>query len=116
MTATLYPSDFSHTSAPVNYALRRSVAAVLAVIVIALLALAASASIGALLDVDGRPAAASDATASPIVRIHVAQPGDSLWSIAGQYRGDVAQGRYVDALIDANGGTAIQAGQAVRLP
>ena len=116
MTATLYPSDLIPSDAHVNYAVRRAVAAALAVIVLALVALAASASIGALLDVDGRPASASDAVAAPIVRIHVAQPGDTLWSIAQQYRGDVAHGRYVDALIDVNGGTAIQAGQAVRLP
>ena len=121
MTATLYPSDLypsdlnpSETQA--NYALRRAVAAALAVIVLALVAITASASVGALLDVDGRPAVASDVVAAPIVRIHVAQPGDTLWSIAEQYRGDVGQGRFVDALIAVNGGTSIQAGQAIRLP
>jgi hypothetical protein len=46
----------------------------------------------------------------------VAQPGDSLWSIAERHHGDVAFRRYLDALIELNGGTAIQAGQAVRLP
>jgi nucleoid-associated protein YgaU len=116
MTATLYPSDLYPSNAQANYALRRAVAAALAVIVLAVVAIAASASIGALLDVDGRPAVASDVAAAPIVRIHVAQPGDTLWSIAEQYRGDVGQGRFVDALIDVNGGTAIQAGQAIRLP
>lgn len=121
MTATLYPSDLypsdlcpSDTQA--NYALRRAVAAALVVIVLALVAIAASSSVGALLDVGGRPAAASDVAAAPIVRIHVAQPGDTLWSIAEQYRGDVGQGRFVDALIAVNGGTSIQAGQAIRLP
>jgi hypothetical protein len=116
MTATLYPSDLYPTDTHANYALRRAVAGVLVVIALALMAVAASASIGALLDVDGRPAAASDVAAAPIVRIHVAQPGDTLWSIAEQYRGDVGQGRFVDALIAVNGGTSIQAGQAVRLP
>jgi len=47
---------------------------------------------------------------------HVAQPGDTLWSIASTYRGTVEQGRYVDALIRLNGGTSIEVGQAVRLP
>ena len=117
MTATLYPSDlYPSDDLDPNYALRRAVAAALAVIVLAVVAIASFASLGALLDVDGRPASASDAAAAPIVRIHVAQPGDTLWSIAEQYRGDVGQGRFVDALIDVNGGTAIQAGQAIRLP
>jgi LysM repeat protein len=116
MTATLYPSDLYPSDTSPNYALRRAVAAVLVVIVVALVAIAASASIGALLDVGGRPAAASAVAGAPVVRIHVAQPGDTLWTIAEQYRGDVGQGRFVDALIDVNGGTAIQAGQAIRLP
>ena len=116
MTATLYPSDLYPSETHANYALRRSVAAALVVIVLAMVAIAASSSIGALLDVDGRPAVAADVGAAPIVRIHVAQPGDTLWSIAEQYRGDVGQGRFVDALISINGGIAIQAGQAIRLP
>ena len=48
--------------------------------------------------------------------VHVAQPGDSLWSIAEAHRGDVAIDRYVDALIDLNGGTDVQIGQAIHLP
>jgi hypothetical protein len=116
MTATMSPSDLHRSDPHANYALRRCVAAGLLVMVLALVAIAASAAVGALLDVDGRPAAASDVAAAPIVRIHVAQPGDTLWSIAEQYRGDVGQGRFVDALIAVNGGTSIQAGQAIRLP
>ncbi len=102
----------------VNYAIRRTVAALLAVVVIAIAVIAASAMVGAIGDVGGRPAAASTAAAVglPIVRVHVAQPGDTLWSIADRYRGDVGQNRFVDALIDVNGGTVIQVGQAVRLP
>ena len=46
----------------------------------------------------------------------VARPGDTLWSIAEANRGDVAVRRYVDALIDLNGGPSIQAGQRVKLP
>ncbi|HWL44048.1 MAG TPA: LysM peptidoglycan-binding domain-containing protein [Ilumatobacter sp.] len=46
----------------------------------------------------------------------VARPGDTLWSIAEQHRGDVGIRRYVDALIDLNGGVSIQAGQRVTLP
>lgn len=116
MTATLYPTELHPPYRHANYALRRTVAAALVVIVLALTAVAASASIGALLDVDGRPAAASDVAPAPIVRIHVAQPGDTLWSIAQQYRGDLGQARFVEALVAINGGASIHAGQAIRLP
>ena len=116
MTATLYPPDLYAADTRANYALRRAVAAALVVVVLALMAIAASEMVGALLDVDGRPAVASDIAAAPIVRIHLAQPGDTLWSIAEQYRGDVGQSRFVDALVAVNGGTSIQVGQAVRLP
>ena len=134
MTATLYPAR-SHRVRPVvrpvvrpiacgdvgaertaNYAVRRVVAGLLVVVFVALLVVAASTSVGALLDVGGSPAVASNVATAPLARVHVAQPGDTLWSLANQFRGEVAHGRYVDALIDANGGTAIQVGQAIRLP
>jgi Tfp pilus assembly protein FimV len=69
-------------------------------------------------DVGDRPAAASDidTSGSSLQRSHVALPGDTLWSIADRYRGDVGRDRYIDALIDLNGGTRILAGQAIRLP
>jgi hypothetical protein len=64
----------------------------------------------------GVPASATGAATAPSV-VHVrAAPGDSLWSIAERFHGDVALTRYVDALIRLNGGTAIAAGQLVRLP
>jgi Tfp pilus assembly protein FimV len=45
-----------------------------------------------------------------------AQPGDTLWSIAQAHRGDVSVDRYVDKLVDLNGGASIMAGQQVVLP
>ena len=64
----------------------------------------------------GVPASATGAaTAPPVVHVR-AEPGDSLWSIAERFHGDVSLPRYVDALIELNGGTAIAAGQLVRLP
>lgn len=134
MTATLYPNRRADhvtarplglgpavsTDRTVNYTIRRTAAALLVIVVIAITVIAASAMIGAIGDVGGRPAAASNVTSgadgAPIVRIHVAEPGDTLWSIADRYRGEVDQDRFVDALIDVNGGTLIQVGQAVRLP
>ena len=97
-----------------NFAARRFIAVVLVALVFAIALVAVSAAV----DSGGRSAVASDfdAAGADTVRTHVAQPGDTLWSIADLYRGDVGQGRFVDALIDANGGTVIQVGQAVRLP
>ena len=46
----------------------------------------------------------------------VAQPGDTLWSIASRHHGDISITRYVDTLVDLNGGPTIQAGQEVVLP
>lgn len=45
-----------------------------------------------------------------------AQPGDTLWSIAERYHGEVSLTRYVDKLVDLNGGPSLQAGQQVLLP
>jgi hypothetical protein len=126
MTATLYPTR-THGSRivdpadararpGVNYAARRAVALLILVVAVALLAIASFVAVGPVLSGDGRPASASDAAASAIVRIHVAQPGDTMWSIAERYRGEVGHARFVDALIDVNGGTAVQIGQAIRLP
>jgi len=103
-----------------NYALRRLGASLCAVVVLVLAAHVAVGAAGALAGLDSRPAAASEtapAAGDGLVRtVHVAEPGDTLWSIADRYRGDVDRGRFVDRLIDLNGGTSIQIGQAVRLP
>ncbi len=45
-----------------------------------------------------------------------AQPGDTLWAIAERHRGEVSLTRYVDKLVDLNGGPSLQAGQQVLLP
>ena len=64
----------------------------------------------------GVPASAAGAGRAPLERTVLARPGDSLWSIAEVYHGDVSITRYVEALISRNGGTRIDAGQVVRLP
>lgn len=96
-----------------NYALRRVVAGLLLVAVLASLVPLGStlASFG------GEPASAAEARPAnrqPVV--HVAVGGDTLWSIAREHRGGVDHDRYVDALIRLNGGSSIQIGQAIRLP
>jgi Tfp pilus assembly protein FimV len=104
-----------------NYAARRMVVAAVALAVLAAAAVAVVETAGALVDLGGRPAAASEVTTSasgaqPVRSIHVAAAGDSLWSIADLYRGTVGRDRYVDALISLNGGTDVLVGQAIRLP
>lgn len=47
---------------------------------------------------------------------HVARPGESLWLIADEFRGDVPQDDYLQDLIDLNGGSQLIVGQVVRLP
>lgn len=114
-----HPRQGRQTRRP-NYALRRLGVAVCAVVVLVPAAHVAVGAVGALAGLDSRPAAASEAapaTGDTLVRtVHVAEPGDTLWSIADRYRGEIDRGRFVDRLIDLNGGTSIQAGQAVRLP
>lgn len=97
-----------------NYVVRRF--AVGGALLVAAVATVAAAD-GLLAGFGGVPASASEARpATAGSTVHVAAAGESLWTIAEQHRGDIAHGRYVDALIELNGGAAIQAGQAVRLP
>lgn len=49
-------------------------------------------------------------------RTVVAQPGDTLWSIAVRHAGGRSTAAYADALVAANGGTRIDAGQQIILP
>ncbi|NND74056.1 MAG: LysM peptidoglycan-binding domain-containing protein [Ilumatobacter sp.] len=98
-----------------NYALRRLAAAVVAVV---MLFVGAIGAVGLVAGLGGAPAAASGAppAAASAPALHVADSGDTMWAIAGRYRGSVAHARYLDALIALNGTTAVQAGQAVWLP
>ena len=97
-----------------NYALRRVVAATLAVVVL----LAVGSVALSLTGLGSQPAVASEtgSAATYGARSHLAQPGDTLWSIAAEHRGATDIVSYVDRLIDLNGGTRIDVGQAVLLP
>jgi len=99
-----------------NYALRRFVVGTAAVVA---LMFGLVASVGVLAGVSGGGTASAAAPSQAVAAaptVHVAQPGDTMWSIASTYRGDVDHGRYIDALIDINGGAGVQAGSAVVLP
>jgi len=121
MTATVTTATTARTTRPLRstrvsaatYRRRRATAAVLAAGALCAIGLGAQ---GVLTGPGGVPASAAGAgTAPPVVSVR-ADPADSLWSIAERFHGDVALARYVDALIDLNGGTAVDAGQLVRLP
>lgn len=132
MTAAFHPSrDFHRASQQVaqrapratvtlaqpNYLVRRGVAVAVALAVVGAAAVMAGEALGAVSDLGGRPAAASEVSGDLVApAVHVAGAGDTLWSIANRYRGDIDRGRYLDALIGLNGGNAILAGQAIRLP
>lgn len=111
-----HTSSSSGADAP-NYLVRRVVAVVVAVAVLAAAAVMVGTAVGALSDLGGRPAAASEVSGAAVApALHVAEPGDTLWSIAGRYRGGIDRDRYIDALISLNGTSDILAGQAIRLP
>lgn len=64
----------------------------------------------------GVPASAASSRSAQVRSAVTAQPGDTMWSIARAHRGEVSIDRYVDKLVDLNGGASIQAGQQVVLP
>jgi LysM repeat protein len=64
----------------------------------------------------GVPASAAESQPAHARPTVTAQPGDTLWSIARAHRGEVPIDRFVDKLVDLNGGPSIQAGQQVVLP
>ena len=64
----------------------------------------------------GVPASAAVSLPAQARQRVVAQRGDTLWSIASVHHGDISITRYVDALVDLNGGPTIQKGQEVVLP
>jgi Tfp pilus assembly protein FimV len=96
-----------------NYALRRLLVGTAAVVA---LAFGLVTAVGLSAGLSGSTASAASSADVVAPSVHVAQPGDTMWSIANTYRGDVNRDRYIDALIDANGGAEVQAGAAVLLP
>lgn len=63
----------------------------------------------------GDPASAAVSQPAHVTSV-VARPGDTLWSIADRFRGGISISRYVDTLVDINGGASIEVGQTILLP
>ena len=109
------------------YVRRRLLVALVLVAIVALVGLTAST---VLADRGAVPASSPavrpapiDAGSSPLLpptaaatTTYVVRAGDTLWSIAAQFRGHRSQTSYVEALVAANGGTSLQIGQALTLP
>mgnify|MGYP003947000677 CR=1 FL=1 len=108
-----------------TYLRRRLVAGLLALGALILVIVAMSALTGR----GGNPASAATArpfsasAAPPVAQLagsasatYLVQPGDTMWSIAAQLRGQQSRTSFVDALIKLNGGTSLTVGQLLRLP
>lgn len=89
------------------YRRRRIVAAAIVLAVVVLLS-------QAVVRVAGASASAGSAPLAPVVL--VAQPGDTYWTLAGKVHqaGDLRS--TVDALVDANGGHDLRAGDRIQFP
>jgi len=120
MTTTLAPAGLhvtprrapGSTSVPA-YGCRRAVAGGL---LVGLLAICGVAAHDVLAGSGGVPASAAGAMPAPVRATVVAEPGDTLWSIAERWHGEVGFERYLEALINLNDGPFIQAGQSITLP
>jgi LysM repeat protein len=96
-----------------TYRRRRAVVGTILAVLIAVTAVLAH---DVLAGSGGVPASAAESQPALVRRTITAQPGDTLWSIGKDHHGSVSLTRYVDKLVDLNGGASIQAGQAVLLP
>jgi hypothetical protein len=105
-------SQLDRTPTASTYRRRRAVVGVVVAAVVGCGVIAGNALAGP----GGDPASAAGAGTAQAVSTVRARTGDSLWSIAEVFHGDVSVARYVETLISLNGGTRIEAGQIVRLP
>jgi nucleoid-associated protein YgaU len=96
-----------------TYRRRRAVAGV---VLAAIVALTIAAGLDVLAGSGGDPASAAPSQPAHAPLTVIAQPGDNLWSIAAVHHGDGSITRYLDTLVDLNGGPTIEVGQTVLLP
>jgi LysM repeat protein len=107
------PTARRHDVSPRTYQRRRAVVGGLLAVVVAL---GIVVTHDVLAGSGGVPASAAESRPAQVRSTVTAQPGDTMWSIAQAHRGDVSVDRYVDKLVDLNGGASILAGQQVVLP
>ncbi len=107
------PARSSTRVSGATYRRRRAVVGTVLAVTVAVGAVAAH---DVLAGSGGVPASAAPSRSALVRTTVTARPGDTLWSIASEHHGNVAMTRFVDTLVDLNGGASIQAGQAVVLP
>jgi len=120
--AVVIPGQFGESYAASQIYARRRVMALLSLAAIVLVLFLGAGHVVA--NRGGAPASASmirPATSAAVLppaaaHVYVAQAGDTLWSIGQRFHGHMALADYVDALVEANGGTEIQVSQAIALP
>jgi nucleoid-associated protein YgaU len=95
------------------YRRRRAVVGVVAAVIVAVTAVAAHDVLAGSGGVPASAAAGRPALARTTI---IARSGDSLWSIAERHHGEIPMTRFVDKLVDLNGGPSVQVGQSVILP
>jgi nucleoid-associated protein YgaU len=96
-----------------TYRRRRAVAGVVLAV---LAAVAIVAGHDVLAGSGGDPASATSSQPALARTTVIAQPGDSLWSIAADHHGAARLTGYLDTLVDLNGGATIEVGQVILLP
>ena len=124
MSATMILIDDVHQTSERRGSARRAVSAatyrrrrvVVGTVLATLVACGAVFTHDVLAGSGGVPASAAASRPAHVRTTITAQPGDTLWSIARAHRGGVPVGRFVDKLVDLNGGASIQAGQQIVLP
>ena len=98
---------------PAVYRRRRFLVSVALGLIVSALSLLGGELIGRVTGTTGAPVVA--AVGEPVV--HVVQPGDTLWSIAGSINPEGRDLRStVDRLVEAAGGPVLQPGQRIVLP
>lgn len=112
MVAITHPGAIAHPMrirrpfAPAVYRRRR--------VAVAGAVLLALAVVVAVLGIVGR--GAEGLPSEPVATVSVVvQPGDSVWSLASSLAGDRDPRPIVDAIVDANGGATLVAGQRLTL-
>jgi len=119
--AVVIPGQFGQSYARSQIYARRRLTVLLSLAAIVLVLFVGAGHVVA--NRGGAPASASmirPATSASLppaaAHVYVAQSGDTLWSIGQRFHGHTSLADYVDALVEANGGTKIQVSQAIALP